>query len=141
MSDSIGSVSSFSASGALRSRHGGGYRQVKADISSLSGALSSGDLSSAKSAFVKLQQDAPALAKESQNAQTGNPRAQAFSDLSSALSGGSISAATLALTKLESAMKGGHGGQVHSTAGASPWSGSVQSSGDSDGDGVGSVAS
>ena len=74
----------------------------------MSSALQSGNLSGAQSTFALLQQDAPQLAAQSQNAQTANPRAQAMAALGSALKSGDLSKAQQAFASLQQAMQGGH---------------------------------
>ena len=72
----------------------------------MSSALQSGNLSGAQSTFALLQQDAPQLAAQSQNAQTANPRAQAMAALGSALKSGDLSKAQQAFASLQQAMQG-----------------------------------
>jgi len=92
------------------------FRQVRADLQSLSTALQAGDLAGAQQAFATLQQDQPQIA----SAQTGSksPVSGALADLGSALKSGDLTGAQQAFAALRQAAQGAHHGHHHHRAAA-----------------------
>jgi outer membrane protein assembly factor BamD (BamD/ComL family) len=96
MSSSLNAASGTSASQQVNQ---GQWGQTNNAFQQLSQALSSGNLSSAQSAFATLQQNAPqgANAQNSQSSSTQSP----FAALSSALQSGNLASAQQAFAQLQ----------------------------------------
>lgn len=112
MSDSISSISNLTTAAPTQSATSP-YRKIKQDLQALGTALQSGDLSGAQAAFATLQQDAPNLTAQSQNANTTNPRAQALAALGTALQSGNLTQAQQAFANLQQVTQGSMAAQGH----------------------------
>lgn len=112
MSDSISSISNLTTAAPTQSATSP-YRKIKQDLQELGTALQSGNLSGARTAFATLQQDAPNLTAQSQNANTTNPRAQALAALGTALQSGNLAQAQQAFANLQQVTQGSMAAQGH----------------------------
>jgi hypothetical protein len=104
----MSSVSS-STSAAYASQTGSTARlkQIQSDFQALQGALQSGNVGSAQTAYAALQKDAPEPFQSSSSSPT-NPLSSAFSSLGTALQSGNLSDAQTAMALLTQALKGHH---------------------------------
>jgi|GEM_PF-5455560 len=117
------------------------FSKIKKDFQSLSQALQSGNLDTAKSAYQQLQQDQKAAdANRPSNAPANSSLEQAFQSLGSALNSNDLSAAQSAFSTIQQDFKA-HGHGHHHGNGVAPATTSVDTDGDNDNSGSSDVGS